>query len=195
MKKDEIRRKASLINSLDPSGESAVIVKRLGELIDDKLPDKIFIYVPKKREPAIFDIVEMISEKLPGCELYIPFYDVNSQTWRIAYWKRADEIDGISAELSKLVVKNSGVLQQKNAQMIYDSVNEAGFRENDICIVPGLAFTRQGDRIGYGGGNYDRYLAGSSAFKVGVSFGGRILSSLNAEPHDVKMDVVISGLR
>ena len=64
-------------------------------------------------------------------------------------------------------------------------------------IVPGLAFTRDGKRLGYGGGWYDRLLASApkSAAKIGVAYSFQIVSDLPAEPHDILLtDVVDDSL-
>ena len=56
----------------------------------------------------------------------------------------------------------------------------------DIVIVPGLAFTRDGRRLGQGGGFYDRFLAQLPAdcTTIGVGFAEQLLDDLPVEPHD-----------
>ena len=65
----------------------------------------------------------------------------------------------------------------------------------DLWIVPGLAFTRDGKRLGYGGGWYDRLMAGAApgAARIAVAYGFQIVEDLPAEPHDVKMTDVVCG--
>ena len=65
----------------------------------------------------------------------------------------------------------------------------------DLILVPGLAFTSEGCRLGRGSGYYDRFLSGipGTTFKVGVCFDFQFLAELPHEPHDVKMDVVVGG--
>ena len=60
-------------------------------------------------------------------------------------------------------------------------------------LVPGLAFTISGKRLGYGGGWYDRLLsrASSGSRKIGVAHGFQIVDDLPAEPHDVSMSEVV----
>lgn len=60
-------------------------------------------------------------------------------------------------------------------------------------IVPGLAFTRDGRRLGYGGGWYDRLLAAAApqAVKLGVAYDFQLLNWLPAEPHDIRLDSVV----
>ena len=62
-------------------------------------------------------------------------------------------------------------------------------------IIPGLAFTRGGKRLGYGGGWYDRFLASApkGAVKVGVAYSFQIVDDLPAEPHDVMLSDVVDG--
>lgn len=62
----------------------------------------------------------------------------------------------------------------------------------DLIICPGVAFTRQGVRLGQGKGFYDRYLAGQSKTPMlwGVQFAERIKDTLPHELHDVLMDRV-----
>ena len=64
--------------------------------------------------------------------------------------------------------------------------------EIGLILVPGLAFTRDGRRLGRGGGFYDRYLAGLSAptVKLGVCFHGQLRETLPEEAHDQRVDAV-----
>jgi 5-formyltetrahydrofolate cyclo-ligase len=68
-------------------------------------------------------------------------------------------------------------------------------KQLDLIVVPGLAFSAQGNRLGRGGGFYDRFLATlpQTTFKLGVCFEFQRVSSIPHEPHDVTMDAVVSG--
>ena len=66
--------------------------------------------------------------------------------------------------------------------------------ELDLVIVPGLAFTATGARLGRGGGFYDRLLAKLSprTVRFGVCFSLQLVSELPLEPHDQLLDAVIT---
>jgi 5-formyltetrahydrofolate cyclo-ligase len=66
--------------------------------------------------------------------------------------------------------------------------------EIDLILVPGLAFTRTGWRLGRGGGFYDRFLARLTkrAVKLGVCFDLQIIAAFPTEPHDERMDGVVT---
>lgn len=67
--------------------------------------------------------------------------------------------------------------------------------EIDLIVVPGVAFTAAGERMGRGRGYYDRYFSreGMHAVKVGVCFAHQLVGELPVEPHDVRMDAVCAG--
>ncbi|MCL2309974.1 MAG: 5-formyltetrahydrofolate cyclo-ligase [Proteobacteria bacterium] len=62
----------------------------------------------------------------------------------------------------------------------------------DWVLTPGVAFTRSGDRLGYGGGFYDRLLAHmpSHVPRVAGAFGVQIIDTLPTDAHDCPVDVV-----
>ena len=64
----------------------------------------------------------------------------------------------------------------------------------DFVLVPGLAFSRNGYRLGRGGGFYDRLLAGRArdAVKVGVGFELQLTDDIPRAEHDVILDRVIT---
>ncbi len=69
----------------------------------------------------------------------------------------------------------------------------------DIILVPTLGFTRQGDRLGYGGGYYDRTLAalraaGHTCITLGVAWACGDLSTEDYVPaaHDVRLDAILT---
>lgn len=64
----------------------------------------------------------------------------------------------------------------------------------DFVIVPGLAFTSDGYRLGYGGGFYDRFLPKTEHTpNVGVCFTEQLVESLPTEPWDIRVQVVVSA--
>lgn len=63
--------------------------------------------------------------------------------------------------------------------------------EIDYIIVPGLAFDEKGNRIGYGGGYYDRFLKKQGkSHKVGLAYPFQIIDNLPIESFDVVLDAV-----
>ena len=68
-------------------------------------------------------------------------------------------------------------------------------REPAVWIVPGLAFTEKGARLGYGGGWYDRFLSGAAptAVSLGVAYPFQIMDKLPSESHDVSLSGIVSA--
>jgi 5-formyltetrahydrofolate cyclo-ligase len=63
----------------------------------------------------------------------------------------------------------------------------------DVVAVPGVAFDREGRRIGYGGGYYDRFLRGLPAFKVGLVFGLQVVEQdLPTGRFDLPVDAIVT---
>ncbi|UCH33258.1 MAG: 5-formyltetrahydrofolate cyclo-ligase [Armatimonadota bacterium] len=67
----------------------------------------------------------------------------------------------------------------------------------DIILVPGLAFDEQGYRLGYGGGFYDRLLAGLAvrAAAVGVAFEAQMIERVPREDRDLPVGWVVTEKR
>jgi 5-formyltetrahydrofolate cyclo-ligase len=92
-----------------------------------------------------------------------------------------------------LIPSSSGPRYREPAHLPERLVEPAAI---DLIITPGLAFTRAGLRLGRGGGYYDRLLATLSppTVKLGVCFELQIVPQLPAEPHDIRLDAVITEL-
>ncbi len=67
--------------------------------------------------------------------------------------------------------------------------------EPEVVIVPGVVFDLKLCRIGFGMGYYDRFLQNSSTVKIGVCYESQLVDCIEAEPHDVRMDFVVTEAR
>lgn len=68
--------------------------------------------------------------------------------------------------------------------------------EKTLCIVPGLAFTEKGGRLGYGGGYYDSFIKKYPFIHtIAITYEGLILDSLPLEEHDILMDEIVTEER
>ena len=79
---------------------------------------------------------------------------------------------------------------------LFTQTGETG--ENNLMILPGSVFDKNGNRIGYGGGYYDRYLETHTGIvRMGICFDFQVAETVPVDRYDWKMDMVITenGIR
>ncbi|WP_281285219.1 5-formyltetrahydrofolate cyclo-ligase [Alkalicoccus halolimnae] len=70
------------------------------------------------------------------------------------------------------------------------SVNEESL---DLIITPGLAYNKDGYRVGYGGGFYDRLLKNVETPSVSLCFDCQLLNDIPLENYDIPVKILLSG--
>ena len=86
-----------------------------------------------------------------------------------------------------------GILEPK-PELRGQNQRRAEVQELDLLVIPGLAFDRQGGRLGYGKGYFDRLLLGAraDALLAAVAFECQLVAAVPMQPYDVRVDAVIT---
>ena len=131
------------------------------------------VYLASQEEIDLSVFIERLWET--GCSVVVPAW--RNDAYALARYAR-DTV---------LVAGPMGIREPMN---VADPVKE---QEPEVWIVPGLAFTKKGARIGYGGGWYDRLLAAASpsAVSLGVAYPFQIVEKLPIEAHDKSLTDVV----
>jgi len=130
------------------------------------------VYSPIQGEPSLYDVFTELADM--GVQLALPSVPGKEHPLTFLAWKPGDE----------LMKDRFGVLVPlKTAREL----------KPDVLFIPCVGYTAQGYRLGYGGGYYDRTLAGKPKPRtVGIAY--RIsLCELEPHPHDIPLDVVITN--
>ena len=169
LNKDEIRRtmreQRRALTPDERTAASEVICAKLAAL---NFHSSIAVYLASPQE---IDLSPFIRKMLAmGAKVVAPRW--NGETYELAVLKGLDD-----AHLCKGPL---GILEPAAAEIV--SPKEVG-----AWLVPGLAFTRNGKRLGYGGGWYDRLLAEASkdAVKLGIAYAFQVVDDLPSESHDI----------
>lgn len=99
------------------------------------------------------------------------------------------DTSGLNAELTRLgkVVVTPHMLEDKDLEW-RTSEDQVFNGELDVVIVPALHIDRNGNRLGQGGGSYDRALKRTNAWRVALVYPGELTSEeIPVEPHDQKV--------
>lgn len=132
------------------------------------------VYMATRQEIDLTVLVEHLWNL--GCTVLAPAW--NGKTYVLARWSHGTAlISGPMGVLEPVVSGGEEVASPK------------------VWIVPGLAFTRSGGRLGYGGGWYDRLLASAapSAISLGVAYPFQVVENLPSEEHDVALTDVVTA--
>lgn len=135
--------------------------------------DTIFCYVSKVGEVNTFPILKAALKD--GKKVCVP---------------RCGERGSMSAfqikDFSDLQRGKFGILEP-DGQCAYIAPEEI-----DLVLVPCLACDKNGNRIGYGGGYYDRYLKQGIFIKMSLCRSCQMIESIPAEETDCRMDMVVN---
>ncbi len=165
----------------EKSAADAVICEKLrarddiGEAVDPfNCGSPLAVYLASQDEINIDPYIEYMLRA--GVEVVAPRW--NGETYELAKLKGLDE--------KNLRRGPMGIREPVDADIVEPQKVSA-------WIVPGLAFTRCGKRLGYGGGWYDRLLASApnDSIKIGVAYSFQIIGDLPSEPHDVPLTDVV----
>lgn len=169
-------------NSIDNNTKEEMdreIFNRLINLDLYKEAKNIFIYLSFGSEIDTNPIIDRALED--GKEVYIP-----------KIYKSNKEMKAIRLNSFEDLEENSmGILEPKDDSNFIDKENI------DLIIVPGAVFDLEGNRIGYGGGYYDRFLSNikDKRNKVALAYDLQIVENIEAEEHDIKVDYIITNYR
>jgi len=165
-------------NSLDSklciaSGEALLEKLIAGEYL--KGIDTVFIYVSTGSEVSTFQSIEfMLNNSIRVC---VPKITGKGEM-------QAVEIKS----LNDLVPGKFGIYEPVGDDVI-------DLAAKDVALVPGVAFDKEGCRIGYGGGYYDRYFSKfqnlKGVYKLGICYDFQLVDRLPYDKHDVKMNEVL----
>ena len=155
--------------------QDIVIFQKFFEMSEYKRAKTIFIYVSFGSEVETKRIIERIISD--GKYAVVPKCDKKNHTMRTF------KIDC----LSRLKKGAYGI-----AEPCEDCV-EVPKEQIDLAVVPGLCFDIKGNRLGYGGGYYDRFLADFKGFAVGLSYNECIIDIVPTDEYDCRLDLIISA--
>ncbi|WP_147532359.1 5-formyltetrahydrofolate cyclo-ligase [Bacillus marasmi] len=74
-----------------------------------------------------------------------------------------------------------------------DSTVEIPGDEIELLLVPGLSFNRQGYRLGFGGGYYDRFLQNYHGVTISLAFAVQVIEGIPVETHDFPVSKIITN--
>ena len=92
--------------------------------------------------------------------------------------------------LEQLSPGSMGILEPDSDLCVLLDKNDV--KSNDIFVCPGVAFDKEGSRLGYGGGFYDRYLRMFNNKKIAFAYEIQILDSIPMGEYDEKVDVIFT---
>lgn len=64
--------------------------------------------------------------------------------------------------------------------------------EIDVVLLPGMGFDRNGNRMGFGGGYYDRFLQDYAGIKIGICYSFQIVEKIPTQSTDIPVDFIVT---
>lgn len=178
--KKEIRKKMLAVRrsiaSLIKEQKDEKIALKFMEFLKQNSVKSLLLYASKGSEVDTWRIFE-----------YCKKVSIKTAFPKVSEKEKILELYWIS-DLSELVRGYKSILEPKGGL-------KASLEEIEVITVPALAFDKSCFRIGYGGGFYDKLLSMKKGLAVGLAYEEQILEALPHEPHDKKVDLIITDER
>jgi len=138
----------------------------------------ILFFAPLADELDVWPLLEKFLATGKICAL--PFFDSATQTYS------ARRVQNLASDIS---IGKFGVREPA------ENCPEIPPEKFDLILAPGVAFDWNGNRLGRGRGFYDRLLKQIRGVKCGVGFDFQLLGKIPTEPHDARMNFIVTPTR
>lgn len=173
MNKEDVRRRIKAQKSLLDEVEKAVAARAVFERVEQTaafiVANNILLY---HSLPDELSTLAFINKWASRKNFFLP------------------RVNGVNLEI---LPYNKSTLHLGAFQIEEPSGNDVrDISEIEMVIVPAVAYDRHGNRVGRGKGYYDRLLCNTAATKIGVGYDFQVVDDIDSEPHDVRVDIVIT---
>lgn len=173
MKKDEIRRRIKAHKSLLNDDERRLAAEAVFSVLEKTaafmMADNILLYHSLPDELSTHAFIDKWHQRK---HFYLP--RVNGVN-----------LDILPYDRSRLQLGSFHIEEPQGDEV-------CGMDRIEMVIVPAVAYDSHGNRVGRGKGYYDRLLGDTKALKVGVAYAFQLVDEIDSEPHDVRVDMVIT---
>lgn len=133
----------------------------------------VMLYVSAFNEPSTIEIIKDAIEY--GKRVVLPVSDTAAETIVLSYLDSLDDLAKGAYGISEPKV-----------------IKPADLADIDFILVPGLAFDRRGNRMGFGKGYYDKLLCKTGAEKTALCYEFQLFDEIPVGEHDVPMNTIIT---
>jgi 5-formyltetrahydrofolate cyclo-ligase len=179
--KDNIFRKRNSLTKTEAEQKSIRIKENLLSLDEFKRSENIMFYISFNNEVDTQNFIkELLRNK--GKNIIVPFVVKGESILQLSEIKNFDDLEP----------KTFGILEPKENKILKFNPDNL-----DLIIVPGIAFDRNGNRIGYGHGYYDRFFKNlkKNVKKIGLAYDFQLVDKIIPHEFDIPMDLIITESR
>lgn len=176
----ELRRRRSEHEAAIPDAMRGLLFRHPPKPLLELVPDgaTIAVYHPIANEASPLGYARWFAEQ--GFPVALPWFAARGESLQFRLW------DNPFDETALVKAPYGGSQPSAEAE-------EAAI---DVAIVPLLGFTDEGQRLGQGGGHYDRYLADHpNVIPIGIGWDCQLVDALPLEPHDRPLRAVVTPTR
>ena len=174
----DIRARLEAMSPAERASASEQLRARLLDQPQFRAARSILCFAPTPDEPDIFPVIDHCLAT--GKEVALPGFDAAAGAY---------EARQIAATQRDLSAGRFGIIEPASHCPLFP------LNRLDFVLVPGVAFDFGGGRIGRGKGFYDRLLARVPGFKCGVGFDCQLVAGVPLEPHDVRLNCILTPTR
>jgi len=172
-----IRERKATVNAIEHGQWSAAICQKLLNHAKVTKAETVLLFYPLSDEPDIRPVIEALHNA--GKRVLLPVV-TGPESMVLRCYNGEDMMENGSL----------GTLHPQGEE--YTEIASI-----DVAIIPGVAFDRQGNRMGRGKGYYDRFLssveASAQVYLIGICFPFQILESIPTDDYDIPMDEVVTA--
>jgi 5-formyltetrahydrofolate cyclo-ligase len=169
--RERMRARLAELPAAELRAHSAAVWERLSVLPAFASANVVMTYVSKESEIETHGLIRQLLAL--GRQVCVPAFD--GRAYRLSQLRDFDE----------LTVGKFGILEPKLGPAM----------EPDALLVPGLAFDRNGNRLGRGRGVFDALLRPARGVKIALAHDFQVLSEVPAEKPDVRADFIVTESR
>lgn len=174
-----IKERLSRMSENDRRVESQILVRELRKIVTEINPHSMGVYIPFTDEPNLKPLIQEWLDA--GMAIAMPQAEMNGM-----HFRKISDLEGIGRD-------QANIPSAPNSERVDELLL-------NCILVPGRAFTKEGMRMGRGSGGYDHWIAtqrkrNPSTVYIAVGFDCQLVQEMPVEPHDEKVDIVLTPSR